>query len=300
MNRLANCSYTPNSDHSVVTFNTPVPHAGSPSARKSTLPTARVRRFPVTGRYFVTTIPNGANGPDPNRFTINASGTGTSTLSISNATVFPLLAPPLDRSGALDLFNSTWLMNVTDGESTTASLTQTPMHSQTVFNFYYPEFSYPGDLARDGVTTPEFQLTSDTNVMLLTNFLEQGIQQSSLSDGRTSFRAGGGAIVLDMSPYLNATYTASALPGSNSGIDKLVSMLNDDLMGGTMSLGHAQLHRRLRFRSEEFSVYLHEWHPHRRSAYSIQKPHARGRPSRDYLHRVRDSALTLSCHAFGS
>ena len=155
MNRLANCSDSPKSDHSVVSFNTPVPH-GLAVGQEVYISDNAGTALPVTGRYFVTTIPNGANGlPDPNRFTLNATGTGTSTLAISNATVFPLIAPPLDRSGSVDFFNSTWLMNVTDGESTTASLTQTPMHAQTVFNFYYPEFSFPGDLARDGVTTPE-------------------------------------------------------------------------------------------------------------------------------------------------
>ena len=94
--------------------------------------------------------------------------------------------------------------------------------------------------------------------MLLTNFLEQGIQQSSLSDGRTSFRAGSGsAIVLDMSPYLNATtYTASALAGSNTGIDKFVKLLSDDdLHGWHDEHGHAQLHRRLHLRYEEFPLY---------------------------------------------
>ena len=58
----------------------------------------------------------------------------------------------------------------------------TPMRSTTVFNFYYPDYAYPGDLALNGVTTPEFQLTSDTNIMLLTNFIEQGIQTNSKLD----------------------------------------------------------------------------------------------------------------------
>jgi hypothetical protein len=40
-----------------------------------------------------------------------------------------------------------------------------------------------------------------------------------------------------MSPYLNATYTAGAVPGTNIGIDRFVKLLNDHLMGGTMSTG---------------------------------------------------------------
>ena len=121
-------------------------------------------------------------------------------------------------------------MNRTDADSTTASLSQSPMESATVFNFYDPDFAYPGSLALNGVSTPEFQLTSDTNTMLLTNFLEQGVLQSGLSDGRTSFRSGSGAIVLDMSSLMTATNTSNANLGAN-----IIDKLNRELMGGTMS-----------------------------------------------------------------
>jgi hypothetical protein len=182
--------------------------------------------LPITGKYPVATV------VDPYRFTVNASGTGNSTLAISSVTIFPLIAPTLDRTGTLDFYNSTWQLNRTDGESTTASLSQSPMESQTVFNFYDPDYAYPGSLALNGITTPEFQLTSDTNTMLLTNFLEQGILQSGLSDGRTSFRSGGGAIVMDMSSLMTAANTSNANLGPN-----IIDKLNKELMGGTMSQG---------------------------------------------------------------
>ncbi len=236
-NRQAGCSYTPNNDHSIINMWSPVAHrlaVGQEVYITDNPGTA----LPISGRRTVVTIPNGPDGqPDPYRFTVNASGTGNSTLSIGGVTIFPLIAPALDRTGTVSFFNSTWFMNRTDADSTTASLSQTPMGAQTVFNFYFPDYAYPGDLALNGITTPEFQLTSDTSIMLLTNFLEQGIQQSGLNDGRTSFRSGNGAIVLDMYPYMSATYAANGAPGSNSGIDKFVKLMNDQLMGGTMSTG---------------------------------------------------------------
>ncbi len=50
-------------------------------------------------------------------------------------------------------------MNATDS-GTTSSLMETPMSAPTVFNFYYPEYQFPGALASAGLTTPEFQLTT--------------------------------------------------------------------------------------------------------------------------------------------
>lgn len=221
--RQANCSYTPNSDHSVINMYSPVPH-GLTVGKELFVADSSGTAVPITGRFTVATV------VDAYHFTFNASVTGSSITSISGATIFPLIAPVLDRAGTLDFYNSSWQMNRTDADSTTASLSQSPMESATVFNFYDPDFAYPGSLALNGVSTPEFQLTSDTNTMLLTNFLEQGILQSGLSDGRTSFRSGGGAIVLDMSSLMTATNTSNANLGAN-----IIDKLNRELMGGTMS-----------------------------------------------------------------
>lgn len=227
--RQANCSYTPNADHSVVNVYSPVPH-GLTSSNEVYIVDNAGTALPITGRYPVT-IPNGDDGqPDPYRFIVNASGTGSSTLPISNVTIFPLIPPALDRSGSLEFHNSTWLMNRTDQDSTTASLGQTILNAPSVFNFFPPDYQHPGALAANGLTTPEFSHSTTTGTMLLTNFIEQGIQQSGLADGRTGFRSGSGAIVLDLSPYMTAAYTA------NAGIGTLVDDLNRDLMGGTMSV----------------------------------------------------------------
>src|SRR5208337_4893516 len=106
-------------------------------------------------------------------------------------TVYPLVAPPLVRSGTVVVQLSTWIMSYTDG-----NLTQTPLRSPTVFNFFLPGYQFPGPLASAGLTTPEFQLTSDTGVAIQMNFLEAGIlNNGSNTNGLSSFTVGNGAIV---------------------------------------------------------------------------------------------------------
>lgn len=239
MNRLPGCSYIPsfNSTTGVLTttISTPVPHQLT-VGQQVYFTDNQGTGSNSGGPYTITSIPTLADGsPNPKQFvaTITLTPTDTShnhTTAISGIELFPQVPPVLDRTGNLTFYDSNWGMGQTDAESTTASLTQTPMRSQTVFNFFYPSFSYPGDLSLDGITTPEFQLTSDTNIILLSNFLEQGIQNSGLTDGRTSFRAANGSIVLDMSTLGTAANTSNSNLGA-----AIVDKLNTDLMGGTMS-----------------------------------------------------------------
>jgi uncharacterized protein (DUF1501 family) len=62
-----------------------------------------------------------------------------------------------------------------------SSLAQTPLNAPTVFNFWYPDYKYPGPLASAGMTTPEFQLTSDTTVAQQMNFLAGGLLNNAIA-----------------------------------------------------------------------------------------------------------------------
>jgi hypothetical protein len=129
------------------------------------------------------------------------------------------------RSGIVIVQASTWHMNDTD-----SSLSQTPLSSPTVFNFFFPDYKFPGVLASAGVTTPEFQLTSDTTVAVQMNFLEGGLlNNGSNTNGITSFIGGNGAIALDLGPWMTAAYT------SNAGLANLVDALSSLLTGGELS-----------------------------------------------------------------
>ena len=165
--------------------------------------------------------------PDPLHFTIFV--TNSTTMTQPGFYVLPQTPPALTRSGNVTIKESTWNLNTTD-TSSTYNLAQSPLRSPTVFNFFYPNYQFPGALASAGLTTPEFQLTSDTSVALGMNFLESGILgNSNNTNGLSSFVNGNGSIVLDLGPWMTTNYTA------NAGIPGLVSNLNTTLVAGQLS-----------------------------------------------------------------
>jgi len=168
----------------------------------------------ISGTYPVLSV------PDLTHFVI--SGTGIANQSHNSLSIYPLQPPPLFRSGVVSAQTSTWALNATDGD-----IAQTPLNAATVFNFYYPGYRFPGTLASAGLTTPEFQLTNATNVMLQNNFLEGGTLGGRDTNGLISFRNGSGAIEMDLGPYLSMT--------SNASIPSLVDLWNNQFMGGAMT-----------------------------------------------------------------
>jgi hypothetical protein len=176
---------------------------------------------PADGQYQVLTVPNATH------FTtlVPTAGNGTQ----NSATVFPLVAAPLLRSGDVLVRWGTWILNATDTGSS-SSLGQTPLNSPTVFNFFFPNYKFPGPLTTAGLTTPEFQLTSDTTVAWQMNFLEGGLlNNGNNTNGISSFNNGGGAVALDLGPWMTPANT------SNAGIPGLVDSLNSLLCGGQLN-----------------------------------------------------------------
>jgi len=177
---------------------------------------------PAVGQYQVKTI------PDPTHFTVIVTNSTSQTGSTFN--IYPLGPPQLNRSGNVTLQWSTWNLGETDNGAT-FNLAQSPLNSPTVFNFYFPNYSFPGALASAGLTTPEFQLTSDTSVALQMNFLEGGIlAETNNLNGLSSFNNGGGAVVLDIAPWLSTNNYTSAASAS-----ALVDSFNSLLAAGQLS-----------------------------------------------------------------
>jgi uncharacterized protein (DUF1800 family) len=175
----------------------------------------------AAGQYQVTGI------PDATHFTFVATTSQNQTQSGFN--LYPLGPPPLTRSGNVTLQQSTWNLGYTDTGSG-SSLLQSPLRAPTVFNFYFPDYEFPGALASAGLTTPEFQLTSDTGVALQMNFLAGGLlNNTGNTNGLSSFTGGDGDIVLDIGPWMTTNLTA------NAGIPSLVSSLNTVLLAGQLS-----------------------------------------------------------------
>jgi hypothetical protein len=177
--------------------------------------------LPPDGQYQVVGI------ADPTHFTIFA--TNNASLTIGSFTIYPLLAPALTRSGNVTLQWNTWKMGATDSDGT-FNLSQSPLSAPTVFNYFFPSFQFPGTLASAGLTTPEFQLTSDTTVALQMNFLQAGILgNTTSSNGLSSYNQGNGAIVLDIGPWMSTNYTA----GTN--VNLLLDSMNSLLAAGQLS-----------------------------------------------------------------
>jgi len=175
----------------------------------------------TNGAYRVISVQN------PTRFTIVCFASASRTES--SPLVLPLVAAPVTRSGRVTIHYSTWNMNYTDGGNS-SSLSQTPLNSPTVFNYFFPDYKFQGILASAGMTTPEFQLTSDTSVILQMNFLTGGVlNNGSNTNGLSSFTGGGGSIGMDIGPWMTPAGTA------NAGIPGTVDALNTLLCAGQLS-----------------------------------------------------------------
>ncbi len=97
----------------------------------------------------------------------------------------------------------------------TTDLDQTPLNSPTVFNFFLPDYKFPGTLASQGITTPEFQMTAETTVVRQANFLYNGVFNPGNTNGISSFKTGSNALVMDFSPWMGnaATNLGLGAPG---------------------------------------------------------------------------------------
>jgi hypothetical protein len=199
---------------------TPLPHGLHPG--DSFYVNFTAAGSPADGQYTVASV------PDATHFTAVLPSVGNQTQN--GAVIYPLAAPPITRSGTVTLSWGSYNVGATDTGGT-FSLAQTPLNSPTVFNFFFPDYKFPGNLTTAGLTTPEFQLTSDTTTMFQMNFMEGGIFGSSnnQTNGLSSFNNNGGQIFIDLRPYMTAAFT------SNTGIPTLVDTFNSLLCGGQLS-----------------------------------------------------------------
>ena len=59
-------------------------------------------------------------------------------------------------------FNYGWVKN---------DLSQSPLNSSSVFNFFRPDFSQPGEISRRGLNSPEFQILDESSIITITSRL---------------------------------------------------------------------------------------------------------------------------------
>jgi uncharacterized protein (DUF1800 family) len=193
---------------------------------------------PTDGIFTVASV------PDSNTFTVLTS-TAIATQGGANDAdngmwMFPLVSQPLTRSGSVSSLPSTFNMG-----NTTTDLEQSPLNSPTVFNFFVPDYKYPGALASQGISTPEFQITAETTAVRQANFLYNGLFTSGNTNGITSFKSGSNALVLDFSPWMGAAPIAdlglgvpalTSVPWThNQNLVTLIDQMSTLLMAGQLS-----------------------------------------------------------------
>ncbi len=200
---------------------------------------------PITGQ--TTLVTNGiytvasVDATLANRYILTPdSGTLSTSNSLSGLVHAAQLTPVLNRGGtASDLFTSgfsDWNLGSTD-----TTLGQTPVSSPTVFNFFLPDYQFPGLLAASGLVTPEFQITSDTNVIRQSNFLFGGIYSSSSSltagytNGFTSFSNGAHDIMMDLSPWMGLRVPGTGYWTDTANLRDLIREFSKLLMASRMS-----------------------------------------------------------------
>ncbi len=107
--------------------------------------------------------------------------------------------------------STNYALNNTDNQ-----LAQTPLRAATVFNFFEPDFIYPGEIALAGLYAPEFQITSETTVIQYMNFQRDGVYRNNGYKGELK---------------LDLTYEQGLATNPTA----LVDHLNQLLLAGNMS-----------------------------------------------------------------
>jgi len=125
--------------------------------------------------------------------------------------------PVIRLTNLLRAFNATSVDGKFSIRNAFTNFAQEAMHSPTVFNFFTPDYAAPGAIAAAGLKSPEFEITTETTVVTIANYLRTGIYSTL---GPPTNR-----ITLNIS-------AAQALAGNPA---QLVDYLNSLLMANNMS-----------------------------------------------------------------
>jgi hypothetical protein len=128
-----------------------------------------------------------------------------------------LREPVIRLTNLLRAFNASSPDGKFSVRNANANLFQEALHAPTVFNFFTPDYSTPGAIAEAGLKSPEFEITTETSVVTITNFLRTEIYGSL---GPATAR-----ITLNISPEISM--------GSNP--TQLVDHLNSLMMANGMT-----------------------------------------------------------------
>jgi uncharacterized protein (DUF1800 family) len=108
-------------------------------------------------------------------------------------------------------------------EDPTYALGQNPLRAPTVFNFFKPDFSLPGPIAAAGLSTPEFQIHTETSAIGSANFMFYMIYYGFDNTGDST-----DVVTLNIASQV-------AIAGGAGGPAQLVDSLNLLLMSNSMT-----------------------------------------------------------------
>jgi len=115
--------------------------------------------------------------------------------------------------------------------------TQGALKSPSVFNFFQPGYIQPGVIAKSGLFSPEFQITSETTVISQTN-VQYSIIYNGIWTPEKNAANQNGYVALDIEPQITLLSREGLTKEQNQ--DALIDHLNVMLTSGQMSNGLRQ------------------------------------------------------------
>jgi uncharacterized protein (DUF1800 family) len=146
----------------------------------------------------------------------------------ANAKSFGKIKEPLLRTTALwRFFNAIGNNGRYDEWNPENDYSQAPLRSNSVFNFFRPDYHPVGAITNAGLVCPECQITNEASITNLTNAMEHVTSDYQWSGGKSSNYQDDHTVVLDYRPWENRALDAN-LPA-------FVDDLNTVLLGGRMT-----------------------------------------------------------------
>ncbi len=222
-----------------LTFTTDIALAIGEKVYLTFTPVTGQTTLPVTGApsgWYTLAAPLASSSPlyDARRYTATPDVGTLSASSLTGVMIGTAQNPILNRGSLVsgtDIANSNY-SDFTVGNTET-SLSQTPMRSPTVFNFFLPDYQFPGTLQANGLITPEFELSSETNVTRQANFLYGGIFGTFSTGGLNGF--GGQDIMMDFGPWLGLRPSTTTYWTDTVNLNALIDEMSRLLMASSMS-----------------------------------------------------------------
>ncbi len=112
------------------------------------------------------------------------------------------------------------------------NISQTPQTAPSVFNWFMPDYTAPGKIASSAMVAPEFQTTSETTVVSITNF-KYNVIFGSNGQNVQSWPGDDGNNYLSDNVILDRSTAESIL--TNQGTDELIDYFDMLLLAGSMS-----------------------------------------------------------------